>query len=249
MHQLLPSADYHDALEPYAAVTRRARPTRPWVLANMVCGIDGSTAVSGRVGPLSSPADAALFKRLRSLADVVLVGASTVRQERYGPVRLADDLRDTRTAAGRPPVPPIAVVTRSIGFDWSTPLFAAGEGPRPIVVTCDAAGDAAIADAERHAEVLIAGTDRVEVERALELLGERGHQVVLCEGGATLLGELAAGDLLDELCLTISPLMGGDSLPVARASDAPSLRAFGLAHVGREGDALFLRYERGMSGR
>lgn len=244
MRALEPSRSYDDALDPYAAVDRRAHASRPWVLANMVCGLDGSTAVAGRVGPLSTPADAALFKRLRALADVVLVGASTVRQERYGPARLADELRSARVAAGRTPVPPIAVVTRSIDFDWSTPLFAPGTEERPIILTCEAAGESALDSAAAHADVIVAGTASVDLRAALSALSERGARVVLCEGGATVLGELAAGDMLDELCLTISPFMGGDAIPVARASDAPTLRSFRLAHVGCADDALFLRYER-----
>jgi riboflavin biosynthesis pyrimidine reductase len=141
-------------------------------------------------------------------------------------------------------VPPIAVVSRSIRFDWSTPLFTDESGPRPIILTCEVAGDDALAEAAQHADVIVAGRERVDMAVALGALLERGHEVTLCEGGATLLGELAGGNLLDELCLTISPFMGGDALPVARASDSPSLRTFRLAHVGQEGDALFLRYER-----
>lgn len=241
---LEPSRTYQDALDPYAAVARAPLDDRPWVLANMVSGIDGSTAVAGRVGPLSTEADAALFRRLRGLADVVLVGASTVRQERYGPARLDDDLRAARVAAGHPAVPPIAVVTRSIDLDWSTPLFAAGNEARTMILTCESAGPSALETAARHADVLVVGSTSVDLGTALCALLDRGCRTVLCEGGATLLGELAASDLLDELCLTIAPYMGGDAIPVARAAEAPSLRQFRLEHVGKADDALFLRYER-----
>ena len=115
---------------------------------------------------------------------------------------------------------------------------------RPILLTGEAAGAAAVEQASQYAEVVVAGSDRVDLPTALAALSERGHQVVLCEGGATLLGELVGGRLLDELCLTISPMMGGDPLPVARrSSPAAALAGFRLAHVGGDDrGALFLRY-------
>jgi riboflavin biosynthesis pyrimidine reductase len=235
-------------LDPYLGVDRAPPDARPWVMANMVSGIDGSTAIDGRVGPLSTPPDAALFTRLRSLADVVLVGAATVRQERYGAVRLAPELQQRRVDEGRPALPPIAVVSRRLDFDWTTPLFTATAGPPPIILTCASADERAVAEAAEHADVVMAGDRAVDMACALDALHERGHRIVLCEGGATLLGELATNDLLDELCLTISPLMGGDAVPVARASAAPKPVGFRLAHVGRDGDALFLRYERSDGG-
>src|SRR3954464_8001717 len=106
MQWLRPGDSIDDPLAPYAAVSRVAHEDRPHVVANMVGGLDGSAAVSGRVGVLSGPADARLFTELRSIADVVLVGARTVRRERYGPVKL----RGERIAQGRPPTPRIAVV-------------------------------------------------------------------------------------------------------------------------------------------
>src|SRR5688500_7517990 len=107
MQWLQPGRSVDDPLAPYAAVARAAHEGRPHVVANMVGGLDGSAAVSGRVGVLSSPVDARLFTELRSIADVVLVGATTVRQERYGRVKLSDRLRDQRISRGRRPTPRI----------------------------------------------------------------------------------------------------------------------------------------------
>lgn len=244
MIPLVPAADYDDVLDPYRVVARPPRPERPWVLANMVCGLDGSTAVSGRVGPLSGDLDARLFLRLRSLADVTMVGASTVRNERYGPVRLDPELEARRVAAGRPPRPAVAVVSGSLDLDWCSPLFDSMEQPRPIVITSSAAPAHALEIASLHADVIVAGIDRVDLGQALGKLRQRGCEVVLCEGGATLLGQLIAGHLLDELCLTLSPMMGGDSLPVAVTPPGSRLERFRLEHVGCDGDgAVFLRYE------
>ena len=232
-----------DVLDPYRR-PRRARPERPcWVVANMVGGLDGCAAIGGRVGSLSEGADVELFGALRSLADVVLVGAETVRRERYGPVRLSAEHQDERRATGRTPLPPIAVVSRSLNLDWDSPLFASVDGPRPIVVTCGSADTEARRCAEAHAEVVVAGEATVDLASALATLRGLGHEVVLCEGGPTLLGELASFGLLDELCLSVAPRMGGDPLPLAVTPAGGAPTHLRLRHVARDGDTLLLRYE------
>jgi len=245
MRSLLPAQDLADDLAPYAAVDRAARGERPYVLANMVGGLDGTAAIGGRVGALSDPADARLFLELRSLADVVLVGAGTVRREGYGPVRLDPRLSKARADAGRSSAPALAVVSRSLELDWSLPLFAqADPDARPVVVTCAAADPDRLEQAHDHARVLVAGDGQVDLPHALRQLRQLGNDVVLCEGGPTLLGEVVAQDLLDELCLSIAPLMGGDALPLAVTPCGGGTASFALAHVLVEGSTLFLRYER-----
>lgn len=239
-----PDASGADPFAPYDAP--RPRPDgRPWVLANMVAGLDGSLSWHGRVGELSSASDRSLFVRLRGLADAVLVGAGTVRAEGYGPVRLPDDVRARRIADGRPAVPPLVVVSRSLDLDWSAPLWAGADGPRPVVVTSDAAPSGAVDRAAEHAEVVRAGAEAVDLAAALAHLATHGMRVVVTEGGPTLLDELVGVRLLDELCLTITPRFGGDPLTMAnRAAPAAELAAFSLAGVVREGDELYLRYLR-----
>jgi riboflavin biosynthesis pyrimidine reductase len=245
MHWLRPTEAVEHPLAPYAAVLREARGGRPYVLANMVGGLDGSAAVSGRVGVLSSPVDARLFTELRSVADVVLVGARTVREERYGPVRLPDRLRQERIAHGRPPTPRIAVVSGTLDFDWTIPLFSSADPEsRPYVITVGAAEPSRLAAARKYAEVVVAGETTVDLAGALAVLGDSGAQVVLCEGGPTLLGALAAADHLDELCLSITPLMGGDPLPISLAPAGAPIARFVLAHALVDDSDLFLRYER-----
>ena len=116
-------------------------------------------------------------------------------------------------------------------FDWTAEVFTgAPEDARTHVITCAAADPKRRAEAEKVAEVIVAGQDRVEPAAALQALAERGYQTVLCEGGPTWLGELVAADRLDELCLTIAPLMGGDLLPGdgdAARRGARNLRAAG----------------------
>jgi PPK2 family polyphosphate:nucleotide phosphotransferase len=245
VHVLNDGAPVTDPLAPYAQVDRTRAAGGCWVMANMVGGLDGSAAIGGRVAALSTEPDAALFRLMRALADVVLVGAETVRREGYRRLRLPEERAAARQAAGRPRTPRLAVVTRSLDLDWSTEAFA-GAPPesRALVITCKAADPGRLERAREVADVVIAGQDRVEPEQAVLRLSDLGHRVVLCEGGPTLLGELVAADRLDELCLTIAPLMGGDPLPVSVSPPGAPLRHFALRHVMRDGDTLFLRYER-----
>jgi len=246
VHLLEPGPPCDDLLAPYAAVARVPRPGAPcWVLANMVGGLDGSAAAGGRVGGLSDAVDAELFRLMRTLADVVLVGAETVRREGYGPVRLPEERQAWRTAQGRPPTPPVAVVSRSLRLDWDRPLFTDHHPrARTVVLTSASSRRHVAAPAGPGADVLDAGEDRVDLRRALDVLAGRGARVVLCEGGPTLLGELVAADLLDELCLTVAPVMGGDPLPLALTGGLSPLARFRLGHVAAHEDTLFLRYVR-----
>jgi riboflavin biosynthesis pyrimidine reductase len=211
------------------------------VLANFVAGLDGAVAVDGRVGPLTSPADQRVFHHLRSLADVVLVGAGTVRAERYGPARPTDEQRAAREARGQVPVPPIAVVSRSLRFDLDGRFFTAAEA-RPLVVCPAVAAGIASAELTERADLLVAGDETVDLAVALRQLGSSGARIVLCEGGPALVAELLAGDLLDELCLTLAPLTGGDPLRLVGGETATPLRGFELAHVLTHGDEVYLRY-------
>ena len=246
MRMLEPGPRIADPLAPYEQVTRTRADGRSWVMAHMVGGLDGSAAIRGRVGDLSTAPDAELFRLMRGLADVVLVGAETVRAENYGVVRLSAERAAARVAAGRAATPPLAVVSRSLRLDWSARAFAdAPPEARTLVITCAAADPVRLAEARQVADVIVAGADRVDPALALQRLGGRGYRVVLCEGGPTWLGELAAAGLVDELCLTLSPLMGGDPLPVSIAPPGAPLAHFSLRHVLRAGDTLFFRYERG----
>jgi riboflavin biosynthesis pyrimidine reductase len=191
----------------------------------MIGSLDGATAVDGRSGGLGGPADRKVFAALRSLADVVLVAAGTVRAENYGPGTL-----------------PIAVVSGSLRLDWNTPFFTAASH-RPIVITAGRAPVAARQQAEAVADVLLAGDVEVDLGQAVAQLGERGFAHVLAEGGPSFNGTLAAAGLLDELCLTIAPvLVSGDT---RRILAGPSLQPppdLQLRSLCEEDGYLFLRY-------
>jgi riboflavin biosynthesis pyrimidine reductase len=215
---------------------------RPAVRLNMIVSVDGGTSWGGVSGALGGPADKALFTDLRSLADLVLVAAGTMRAEGYGPAKLRDDLRAARHARGQTPVPPIAVVSRSCDLDWDTPFFAEAE-ERPLVVTV---ANAPVVNRERAAEVadvIVAGEADVDFALALAELGRRGTRSVLAEGGPTLNGQLAAADLLDELCVTLAPrLASGDAKRILAGSTLDELRVLDLHAVYEQDDYLFLRY-------
>lgn len=185
---------------------RYAYPDGLWVRANMVTSLDGAVAVDGRSGGLSGAADRLLFHVLRSLADVILVGAGTARAERYGLAKPGSTWPQLRR--GRSSTPPIAVVTRGISLDLDSELIRGDDSlPRTIVLTTSEAPADRVAAAAKTAHVIIAGEDEVSAKAAIDKLAGLGHRKILVEGGPTLLGHLISADLLDELCLTISPLI------------------------------------------
>jgi riboflavin-specific deaminase-like protein len=247
MRQLLPVAV--DAIDPVACYLDDERPPvtgRPWLLINMVTSADGATATDGRSGGLGGPGDRRIFFTLRALADVVLVGAGTVRAEGYGPVKLADEQRARREAGGRPPLPRLAIISRRLDVDRHGALFAPGVDP-PIVITSPGADRVRRAElADAGADLVLAGNgDDVDLVTALRTLGEMGSSVVLCEGGPTLNGALLHADLVDELCLTIAPrLIGGESARAIHGPDRTDAGRLLLRRVLEEDGSLFLRYTR-----
>jgi riboflavin biosynthesis pyrimidine reductase len=204
MRQLLPHlVDPVDPASVYADLPSANH--RPAVRLNMIASIDGATAIAGRSGGLGGDADQKLFRVLRTLADVVLVAAGTVRGERYGPSAV-----------------PLAIVTRSCQLDLDSPLFTCAP-TTPLVFTVTDAPPDRRKQASRVADVIIAGEHDVDLRRVLSELGFRGHRAVLAEGGPTLNAQLAAADLIDELCLTISPqLVSGDARRILAGPLLPS---------------------------
>jgi riboflavin biosynthesis pyrimidine reductase len=205
------------------------RPTRPWVFANMVAGVDGSVAIDGRTKEMSSEPDRALFHHLRTLADVILVGATTVRDEHYGPHRPKDGS----------PAKPIAVITGSLELDFDSAFFTEAEA-RPMILTAERAPAAALDRAREVADVVVFPGARVDVRAAVASLGG----LILTEGGPTLLAELLRNDCLDELCLTIAPVAGGDPGRIVADSLSGHLVRFSLGSVVQEDGDVFLRYLR-----
>jgi riboflavin biosynthesis pyrimidine reductase len=214
----------------------------PWVRANMVASVDGAASVDGRSGGLSGDADRQIFRVLRSLADVVLVGSGTVRDEHYRPAQLSamvPGLRDGRSAT-----PPIAVISGRLNLDLSSSLFTgAPPDARTIVITSEKAPPDQRAALAGHADVIVAGTDGVDLGAALSALAGRGLRRVLTEGGPHLLAQLAAAGHLDELCVTVSPVLGaGDAGRILAGPALPGGLPLTLGHVLEDQGFLLCRY-------
>jgi riboflavin-specific deaminase-like protein len=247
MRQLLPvPADDVDPADLYPADARPAASGRPWLMINMITSIDGATATSGRSGGLGGPADRLVFAALRSVADIILVGAGTVRAESYGPVRLAEAQQSRRVDNGQAPVPRLAIVSRNLDLDASGPLFARGVDP-PIVITSPGADRVRRTElTDAGVDLVLAGTgDDVDLVAALRTLGELDADVVLGEGGPTLNGALLAAGLIDEVCLTLAPqLVGGESARMLHGPPLDDLAPFALRRMLEDDGFLFLRYTR-----
>lgn len=237
MRQLLPTYEEEiDLLEAY-----RYPAGRTWVRANMVSSLDGSAVQDGRSGGLSGAADKLVFSTLRGLTDVVLVGAGTARTEGYRAPRAKPEHVGHRVELGQRPSPVLALVSRSLDVDPASDLFTGDE--RTIVVTHAESAENLQRALGEVADVVVAGTDEVDLVMALGQLAERGLTRVLCEGGPTLLGNVLHAGLLDELCLSLSPkVVSGDGTRIVSGPDVDA--RFAPGHVLEEDGALFLRYPR-----
>ena len=233
--------------EAYAYPEARSAGARePWLRANMVSTLDGAAQHDGKSQGISSAADMRIFGVLRALADVVVVGAETVRQEGYRPARARAEFAAQREAAGQGPAPAIAVVTASLDLDFSLPLFTSPLVPTLVLTGAEAAPERVAAAEKAGARVVIAG-DGVGVDpvRAVRALAERGMTRLLTEGGPRLLGQMAAAGVLDELCLTLSPtLTAGDAQRIAGGPSMAVPQRFELASLLEEAGFLFARYRR-----
>ncbi|HEY3737557.1 MAG TPA: pyrimidine reductase family protein [Jatrophihabitans sp.] len=217
---------------------------------NFVSSVDGAATAEGLSKGLQTPGDNTVFATLRDLGDVILVGAGTVRAENYRPSRPSAARQEIRLAHGYQAVPPIAVVTRSLDLDPTSELFAdAAPAARTVVLTVASAPDEARATLDAVADVVICGEDVVDLRVAVAALRERGHRRILSEGGPHLFSEFAAAGLVDELCLSISPLLSGPGGPrisqgLPWQGDPLPLTLTGLLE---EDGGLFCRYRVGVA--
>lgn len=216
----------------------------PWLRVNFVSSIDGAGTHDSLTAGLGTPADKRVFDILRRLCDVVLVGAGTVRAEGYGPMRLDEPAVQWRQAHGLPAQPVFAIVSAGLHLDASHRIFT--DAPvRPIVVTVESAPeDRRIALAE-VADVLIAGVDQVDTERMRSLLSDRGLTQVHSEGGPHLFADFLRADTVDEVCLTISPVLEGPGATRIVGGEPIGIQhPMTLAHVLSSEGTLLLRYVR-----
>jgi riboflavin biosynthesis pyrimidine reductase len=245
MRRLLPSDSAPTEDAELEAVYGLPAGSDPHVRVNFVSTLDGVIAIDDVSAPLSSPLDRQLFALLRDLTDVILVGAGTARTEGYGPVRATEERLARRARLGHDGVPPIAVVTTRLELDLTSAFFTEAI-TRPLVFTTERAPEAARIAAGALAEVVVAGETSVDPRRVVAELAARGLPRILCEGGPRLFADLLAADAVDELCLTLAPVLAGGGrrrlTPEPRGADP---RRFTLASLIEADDGyLFTRYTR-----
>ena len=216
-----------------------ATATRPRVVASMIASADGRTAVQGRSVGLGHPADRALLRELRTAVDAILVGSGTLRAERYANL-LDDDQRAHRVANGLEPEPVVATVSRRLDLSTDIPLLA--EPTARVQVYTEAEGEVPSQGAWVAAHRFEPGG--LTMPAILEhLWRERGARAILCEGGPTLLRELVVADCVDDLMLTIAPLLAaGDGPTTLRGPAIDPPAGLALRDMHRADDHLFLRY-------
>lgn len=239
MLRRLETGDPIDLLDVLFADERRGS-GRPWVMLNMVTSVDGATALRGGATALNDADDRALFLALRSVADVVLVGAQTVRSENLGPIRMSEEMRGYRRAAGLDGDPRLAILTRSFALDLDDRVFS-DPSNRPIVVTSEEADQERVAAIGDVADVFLAA--ELDGEGIVGAFGDVG--VILCEGGPTVNSQLIAADLVDEINLTVSPMFAlGASKRVALGPELDPPIELNLDRGLLGTRSLFLRYVR-----
>jgi riboflavin biosynthesis pyrimidine reductase len=219
----------------------RAPAGRRFLRVNFIASLDGATTVAGRSRGLQSPGDLRVFRMLRALADVVLVGAGTATAEGYKPMSDDSAVGRMRLALGRPATAPIAVVSRRVSLSPQSPL-AGGSSPT-ILITCAAADPEyrkALADA--GFDVWVCGDDDVDLRLAVDRLAERGLAEITCEGGPQLLRSALAAGVVDELDMSMSPMLVGGEVRLLGDGPLPEPVQLDLRQVLEEDGMLFTRY-------
>jgi riboflavin biosynthesis pyrimidine reductase len=220
-----------------------AKLDRPWVQVNFVTSLDGAVSVGGRSAGLSGPGDQRVFRMQRDIADVILVGATTALVEGYRGLKPNEVRAERRARLGLAELPPVAVVTAKASVTPESPLVSDTIVP-PIILTCESApSESRKALVDAGADVVIAGDEEVDLKVALGELDRRGLRRVDCEGGPRLFGHLIVDDLVDQLCLTLSPLL--TACDAGRIANGPTLRVprrMKMHAALRDEDFLMLTY-------
>jgi len=236
--------DPADDLDDEALLATYAFPDGRLLRMNFVTSLDGASTRDGRSGGLGRAGDRRLFELLRRLADVVLVGAGTVRAEGYEAMRLSDDAAVWRLDHGMPAHPVFALVTRSLDLDPASQVFA--DAPvRPIVYTTAAAPADRRAALAEVSDVVDAGDAELDPIRLRDDLAARGLPHIHAEGGPSLFGAFVVASAVDELCLTLAPTI--EVGPAGRITSDERRAPTGMALRGilrSADDELLLRYGR-----
>jgi riboflavin-specific deaminase-like protein len=210
---------------------------RPYLAVNFAATVDGRAAIGGVSGPIGSAADTAMLAGLRTRFDAVMIGAGTMRAERYGRLVPSQEKRERRERLGLPHDPLMVIVSGRLDLPWDAPLFA--EGGRVLVFTASEAEPPETAASLR----VVRHEGAVDLRAALRhLRRERGVRALLCEGGPRLHGELQAGGLVDDLFLTIAPRLSGGDAPRIVEGELPRVEELEPAWLLEQDGELFARY-------
>jgi riboflavin biosynthesis pyrimidine reductase len=233
MRQLYPVAGEVDG--PEALEELYLLPPGKHLRVVFITSIDGAVELDGRSGSLGGPADRQVFQALRAVSDAVVVGAGTASKENYGPLRLSAGASERRRSRGQPPLPRLVVVSARGAVDRSARWWSSE--PPPLVVTTST-GAAALDGAA--GEVVVCGEHQVDLVEAVEQMAARELQRVACEGGPHLFRDLLDEGLVDELCLTISPVLAGAGhLHLLGSKPLGPAQRFSLAGL-LEGDGMLI---------
>ena len=227
MRRLLPDpgpTTVEEQLDSYRP-SEMAGEERPFVAMNFAVTVDGRATIGGVSGPIGSDADTAMLVGLRTRFDAVMIGAGTMRAERYGPL---------------PGERPMVIVSGSLELPWDAALFTEGAGRVVVFTTSDAEPPATATPLE-----VVRHEGAVDLTVALRhLRAEHGVRALLCEGGPRLHAEMQALGLVDELFLTTSPKLAGGAAPRILEGELPELEPLELAWLLEEDGELFARYRR-----
>ena len=213
---------------------------RPHVAINFATTVDGRAAIFGRSGPIGSDIDTEMLQRLRTRFDAVMIGAGTMRAERYGRIVSEPELRAERERDGLAEDPLAVIVSGRLDLPWDAGLFTEGAGEVMIFTASEAdpPDTATPVEVVRHEQHV----DPVAAMR--QLREERGVRALLSEGGPGLHGELQANGLVDELFLTMAPKLAGGEAPRILEGALLEVAELELAWLLEADGELFARYRR-----
>jgi riboflavin-specific deaminase-like protein len=215
-----------------------AHDVRPYTVTNFALTVDGRATISGRSGPIGTATDTAMLVGLRTRVDAVMIGAGTMRAERYGRIVGDPQQRARRERLGLPHDPLMVIVSARLDLPWDAELFTAGAG-RVLIFT-----SAETEPPETATPVRVVHHDgAVNLTEAMRYLRvERGIRGLLCEGGPHLHAQLLDAGLVDELFITVAPKLAGGSGPGLAEGLAESVREMELVSLLADGGELFHRY-------
>ena len=219
---------------------------RAWVRTNFVSTLDGAAqGPDGRSGSINTASDRMVFALLRAHADVILIGAGTARAEHYRAVDLQPWQRELRARLGMAPYPTLAIVSRSRDLPDDLAEAAGGEAGGPVLLLAPHASSDSRPTPDHVELVELDDHDLVPCKHLISALAERGLRKVLCEGGPHLSSQLHAAGLVDEVCLTLSPMVIGGHASRTTAGALLEPEAYELGHcIAADDQALLLRYLR-----